>query len=70
MVKYLIGRSTLIIHPGGVFNMESDCEGSLLEDDQETLEVVVGKEEQIRAVLIAGSFSPYVRLLTPSPRGR
>lgn len=44
--------------------MESDCEGSLLEDDQETLEVVVGKEEQIRAVLIAGSFSPYVRLLT------
>lgn len=66
MVKYLIGPSALIIYPEG--STESDYEGGLLENDQETPEVVVGREEKIRAVLIAGSFSTYVRLLTPSPQ--
>ena len=69
MVKYLDvkGRHPLVKDLEGDLNVESDCEGDLLEVRDETSEV---GEEQTRAVLITGSFSAYAHNLVPSPVSR
>jgi hypothetical protein len=62
VVKYLIGRSALTSYLGREVNVESDFEG----DSEETLsDAQEEKEEQVRAVLVAGSFSAYVLSLNP-----
>ena len=69
MVKYLKGRSALITELEGNINVDSDCEsdptggwGEQLKEEQD--------EEETRAVLVTGSFSAYVILLTPPLRHR
>lgn len=57
MVKYLRGRSSVINSLEGGSNIESDCEGDPTGVGSETMEVGEGKEEETRAVLVAGSFS-------------
>ena len=59
MVKYLKRRSTLIQDLKGDLNLESDYEGDSTGTGLETSEMKEG-EEEIRAVLITGSFSAYV----------
>ena len=59
MVKYLKRRSTLIQDLKGDLNLESDYEGDSTGTGLETSEMKEG-EEEIRAVLIKGSFSAYV----------
>jgi len=63
VVKYLDlkGRHPLMNDLEGDLNVESDCEGDLPEAKDETSETKE-KEEQVRAVLITGSFSAYVDL--------
>ena len=69
VVKYLKGRNALINELEGNINVDSDCEsdptggwgwGEPLGEEQD--------EEETRAVLVTGSFSAYVVLLTPSLR--
>ena len=63
MVKYLKGRDTLVNDLEGDSNVESDCEDDSAGSESETKEE---KEEEIRAVLVTGSFSAYVHSLTSS----
>ena len=62
VVKYLIGQSTLKSSLEGNINVESDCEGDPQELGEETQKATEVKEEPVRAVLIAGSFSAYALL--------
>jgi hypothetical protein len=63
VVKYLIGRNSLADDLEGEVNIESDVEGDPPEDNERT-------EEQVRAILITGSFSAYALFLPVfSPRG-
>lgn len=58
MVKYIKGRNTPIKDLEGGVNIDSDCEAASRVLIDTTLEKA--KEEETRAVLIAGSFSAYV----------
>jgi hypothetical protein len=69
VIKYLKGGNTLINDLEGDVNVESDCEGDLTGTGDETPKAKEEKEEQIRVVLITGSFSAYVHSsVLPSPR--
>ena len=57
MVKYLEVRNIVVNDLEGGSNIESDCEAGPLSIGPETVETKEGKEEESRAVLIAGSFS-------------
>lgn len=60
MVKYLKDQNTFINDLEGGVNVDSDCEG----DSTRVGDGVLKKEDdegETRAVLIAGSFSAYVR---------
>ena len=63
MVKYLKGRKPPTKDLDGGINVESDCESDSTGVGDGMLE---GEKEETRAVLITGSFSAYVCVLTPS----
>ena len=68
MVKRLKGRKVLTSHMEEYADVDSDCEG---EGDSTGVNRGTLKEEEneeIRAVLVTGSFSAYVRLLTQPSR--
>ena len=67
MVKYLKGRKATTNDLEGDINIESDCENDSTGAGDGMLEEEEEKEES-RAVLITGSFSAYVYILTPSWR--
>ena len=58
VVKYLIGENASSNDLEGDANVESDCEGDPPVANGEAPEADEGKE-QVRAVLITGSFSAY-----------
>jgi hypothetical protein len=60
VVKYFIGRDALTSSFEGNINVESDCEGDTQGDSEEPQKAKEDKEEPVRAVLVAGSFSAYV----------
>ena len=64
MVKYLKGRKAATNDLEGDINIESDCES----DSTGVGDGMLEEEKESRAVLITGSFSAYVRILTPSSR--
>jgi len=67
VVKYLKNRKATTNDLEEYANVDSDCEGEPTEADDGTLREE--ENEETRAVLIAGSFSAYVRLLArPLPR--
>lgn len=61
MVKYLKGPNPPINDLDGDINVESDCEDDSTGVDDGTSKKE--QEEESRAVLVAGSFSTYVRFL-------
>ena len=65
MVKYLKGRKATTNDLEGDINIESDCESDSTGVGNGVLEE---EKEESRAVLITGSFSAYVHILTPSSR--
>ena len=65
VVKLLKGRYVLMNHPEGDTNVDSDCEDDPAGTSDEALKEQ--NEEEIRAVLIAGSFSACVRFLPHPP---
>ena len=62
MIKYLKGRNTLISDLKGDLSLESDYEDSSTEVGVETPKMKKD-EEEMRAVLITGSFSAYADIL-------
>jgi len=66
VVKYLKNQKALTNDPEGYANVDSDCEDESTGAHDGTL--IQEENEETRAVLIAGSFSAYVRLLAPSSR--
>ena len=69
VVKYLIGQSALKSNSEENTNVESDCEGDPQELSEETGRAKEVKEEPVRAVLIAGSFSAYALFHSTFSRG-
>jgi len=66
VVKHLKDRKAITNDLEGYANVDSDCEGEPAEaEDGMSKEE---ENEETRAVLIAGSFSAYVRPFTPPPR--
>lgn len=63
MVRYLTSRSALTKYLGRETNTESDCEVDPSEAGDE-VEAKEEKEEQVRAILVAGSFSAFVHYPT------
>jgi hypothetical protein len=68
VVKYLSGGNALINDLEGDVNVESDCEGDSTGAEDGTLKAKEEEEEQVRAVLITGSFSACVRFLASASR--
>ena len=68
VVNYLRGQITLVNDLEEDLNIESDCESDSTGVARET-PGVENKKEEIRAVLITGSFSAYVDFPN-SPSGR
>ena len=68
MVKYLKGPNVHVNHLEGDANVESDCEGEPMGVSDGTSKMKEEAEEEIRAVLITGSFSAYVCYPTSSSR--
>ena len=66
MVKYLNGQDTFIDDLEGDVNAESDCEGHFSRAGDEILKAKEEKQQQIRAVLITGSFAAYA-IFNPVP---
>ena len=66
MVNYVRSRNTLVNDLEGL-NIESDCESDRTGGSHGTQ--AVKEEEEIRAVLITGSFAAYVHF-PASPSGR
>ena len=63
VVKYLIGGSALTEYLKGDVNTESDYEGDSSGASEDTPGSRGEKEEQVRAILVTGSFSAYALLL-------
>ena len=63
MVKYLKDRKAVTNDLEEYANVDSDCEGEPAEADDVTLKEE--EKEETHVVLITGSFSACVRLLTP-----
>ena len=61
VVKYFIGQNALTNDLGDV-NAESDCEGDPRGSYEGTQKAKEVKEELVRAVLVAGSFSAHALL--------
>ena len=61
MVKYLKGRNIIVNDLEGGVNLDSDCEDYSM--GTAGRKPKKGKEEEIRAVLITGSFAACVRFL-------
>jgi hypothetical protein len=68
VVKYLKGPNVRVNHLEGDVNVESDCEGEPVGVSNGTSKMKEETEEDIRAVLITGSFSAYVRYPTSPSR--
>ena len=64
VVKHLKDRKAIKNDLEEYPNVDSDCEGEPTEAEDGTLKEE--ENEETRAVLIAGSFSAYVRLLAPT----
>ena len=65
MVKYFIGRNTLTKYLEREIDIESDCEEDSRGASEETTDANEEKEEQVRAILIAGPFSVYAHFPDP-----
>ena len=63
MVKYIKGRNVPLNDLEGGVNVDSDCEGNLIGAGDEGLKE--DQNEEIRAILIAGSFSACVCFSRP-----
>jgi hypothetical protein len=59
VVKYLKGPNTPVCDLEGDVNVESDCEGDSSGAWKGTKKAEAEMEEEIRAVLITGSFAAY-----------
>ena len=68
MVKPLKGRKVLTNHTEEHVDVDSDCEGEGGSTGADTGTLKEEEHEETRAVLIAGSFSAYARLLAPPSR--
>ena len=68
VVNYLKSQNTILNGLNEDLNIESDCESNSAGVARETPEVK-NKKEEVRAVLITGSFSAYVDFPN-SPSGR
>ena len=66
VVKHLKGLNHPMNDLGGDVNIESDCEGDTPEPRDDLLNTNGETGEEVRAVLIAGSFSAYVSFPIPS----
>ena len=64
MVIRLDGRSALTYPTHAFVDVESDCEGDSMGVGDGALDPEEEKEEQVRTVLINGSFSAYVHFLS------
>jgi hypothetical protein len=68
VIKYLKGRNGPTNYLEGDINVDSDCEGESTGISDETSKTREKMEDEIRAVLITGSFSACVRCPAPSSR--
>ena len=67
VVKHLKGLNHPMNDLGGDVNIESDCEGDIPVPRDDLLNTNGETGEEVRAVLITGSFSAYVDFTIPSP---
>jgi hypothetical protein len=65
VVKYLKGENPLKIDPEEDIDIESDCEGEAPRVEDELPNEEEEKEEQTRAILLAGSFAACVNFFIP-----